>query len=967
MSYNNCYQMQYKTYEMEPFSNISRVQYISSPNIFDNHMSLPFQSDFTKQQLKNYNQIDLSTSLSSSDKYLSNDDIVRNKNCNCDCHKKIICQCDCNNLLNQVNDLKNTNLQLTSDYIRNKNKNHYADNYIKQLEKEKEMFKNNFNNDVDKLKLDNGKLIDMLDKTFTNILLPLSKNINIPEGKLKGGVDYYSKRKLEFDNMINEQKDFLDNILKNNTFSDNMKNKSLDNSLNKNPFLNSSNLDDMKNSNNLYPNNYNIMRPYQTYEMDKNKLPDKYPYKDNYQIDNKITPINEYKNNIYSPKNKIDYPNNNLSNSNIPYDKFNNSMRNSQPSGFNNTIKSNYQDPLSNTIQSGKDYKPDNLSGSINSQNQRLSPNYDSKINTLNSFNDELNQSNKKIPHDKSLNKDSKRKVSPTKKPQNKKENQLKGNEGKFIPNYPIGRDNQIPKDNKTNLNQSNELKKRPKSLIKKPSKNVKNVPLYDNKNQIKDSNLNKNISPNSSQNLKKDNQITNNQQLTNKIDPSTGKPYLDDKPYKLSTLSGRDKESPMLSSLSSPYNQTFNSNNKDNQEPSKDYMKYPSNYLDNKNQPNQYNNMNEPYKNKIPNQFNKEPYQSNIPNQLKQPFTNQIPNQFNNDMNDPYKNKIPNQFNKEPYQSNIPYQLNQPFTNQIPNQFNNDMNEPYKNKIPNEYINANLEPKGINNINDPKLKNQEKPDLNLDNTNNLYPYNKTPINQNDTLNQYPNSKLNDPNKFYYNPKNDNINNIDPLNPNKTLLNKPDQYPQNENSTNIPLTNSINPNNNYLNQPNQYPQNQYNSNIPYTNSHPNNNINPNESRQIPKYISSSTPYIQNYLKDNIINNNNLNTPYNEIPERKNHSSSPTQKEIRQLSPSNPYNKLKNNRPRSGSKEKGYNKIQYYPDGTCWACDVGCSVSTTGYSPMTFSPYVNTVKRRDVTPVKYNIRYEQYTRHKKKKQ
>ena len=38
MSYNNCYQMQYKTYEMEPFSNISRVQYISSPNIFDNHM-----------------------------------------------------------------------------------------------------------------------------------------------------------------------------------------------------------------------------------------------------------------------------------------------------------------------------------------------------------------------------------------------------------------------------------------------------------------------------------------------------------------------------------------------------------------------------------------------------------------------------------------------------------------------------------------------------------------------------------------------------------------------------------------------------------------------------------------------------------------------------------------------------------------------------------------------------------------
>jgi hypothetical protein len=34
--------------------------------------------------------------------------------------------------------------------------------------------------------------------------------------------------------------------------------------------------------------------------------------------------------------------------------------------------------------------------------------------------------------------------------------------------------------------------------------------------------------------------------------------------------------------------------------------------------------------------------------------------------------------------------------------------------------------------------------------------------------------------------------------------------------------------------------------------------------------------------------------------------------------------------------------------------------------MTFSPYVNTVKRRDVTPIKSGIRYEQYTRHKKKK-
>ena len=805
--------MDYKTYEMEPFTNISRVQYISSPNNFENQISFPFQSEFTKQQLNNYSPIDLSTSFSSSDKYLLNsknsfDDILRNKNCNCECHKKIICQCVCNNLLNQVSQLKNTNQQLTNDFIKNKNENYYADNYIKQLEKEKGMFKNNLNNevDVDKLKLDNGKLIDMLDKTFTNILFPLSKNINNPEGKLKGGVDYYSQRKLEFDNMINEQKDFLDNILKNNTFVNNMKKSNLDNSLNKNP-------------NNLYPNN-NIMRPYQTYEIDKNTLPNKYSLKDNCQFDNNINPINENKNNIYSPKTNIENPNNNLNNSsNIPYEQMSSSIRNNIPNEFNNTIRSNYQDPLSNSYQSGKDYKPDNynLSGSLNNENQGINPNYDRKKNTLNSNPDESNQLNKKInPNDK-LRSKGKKKLSPNKKPQNKKEKQLKGNQDKFIPNYPISRDNHIPKDNKVNLNQSNELKKRPKSVIKKPYQNSNNLPISDNKSPIKDKNPNDDILPNSFQNLIKDNQIPNNQQLNSKIDPETEKPYLNDKPpYKLNNLNSRDKENPMLSSLSPPFNQTFNSNNKDNQNPSKNYMKYPNNYLDNINVPNQFNNMNEPYKNIIPNQFNNEPY-----------------------------------------------------TNQIPNQ--------------------------ITNINDP------------------------------------------------------------LNPNKTILNNLNQYPQNEN--NNPLSNTLNSNNNYTNEPN----------IPYTNAPQSNNIELNEQKKNPKFLSSSIPYIQNYLKDNIINNNNLNTPYNQIQERKNHSSSPNQNEkFRKLSPSNPYNKLKSNRTGSGSREKKYNKIIYYPDGTCWACDVGCSISTTGYSPMTFSPYVNNVKRRDVTPVKPGTRYEEYTRHKKKK-
>ena len=50
-------------------------------------------------------------------------------------------------------------------------------------------------------------------------------------------------------------------------------------------------------------------------------------------------------------------------------------------------------------------------------------------------------------------------------------------------------------------------------------------------------------------------------------------------------------------------------------------------------------------------------------------------------------------------------------------------------------------------------------------------------------------------------------------------------------------------------------------------------------------------------------------------------------------------------------------------GSCFACDLGFSVSMSGYSPMTFSPY-NGEKRQECGVIPPNIVYEQYTRHKK---
>jgi hypothetical protein len=52
-------------------------------------------------------------------------------------------------------------------------------------------------------------------------------------------------------------------------------------------------------------------------------------------------------------------------------------------------------------------------------------------------------------------------------------------------------------------------------------------------------------------------------------------------------------------------------------------------------------------------------------------------------------------------------------------------------------------------------------------------------------------------------------------------------------------------------------------------------------------------------------------------------------------------------------------------GLCFACYLGCSVSKSGYSPMTYSPYFSMKKmRKEITEMPKNIIYEQYMSHKK---
>ena len=64
------------------------------------------------------------------------------------------------------------------------------------------------------------------------------------------------------------------------------------------------------------------------------------------------------------------------------------------------------------------------------------------------------------------------------------------------------------------------------------------------------------------------------------------------------------------------------------------------------------------------------------------------------------------------------------------------------------------------------------------------------------------------------------------------------------------------------------------------------------------------------------------------------------------------------------KNPFYDDLEY--KGSCFACDVGCSVSKSGYSIMNYSPYNNLIRRRNTTPIKIiNENGKRYKRDSKK--
>ena len=89
----------------------------------------------------------------------------------------------------------------------------------------------------------------------------------------------------------------------------------------------------------------------------------------------------------------------------------------------------------------------------------------------------------------------------------------------------------------------------------------------------------------------------------------------------------------------------------------------------------------------------------------------------------------------------------------------------------------------------------------------------------------------------------------------------------------------------------------------------------------------------------IKNNNNYKNKKNYIDD--------TQKDKFKYPKFNPNYQRKNNFKRKKIIE--YNEKEY--NSSCFACNIGCGISRSGYSPMTFSPYNNYIKRREKTPIK----------------
>ena len=137
------------------------------------------------------------------------------------------------------------------------------------------------------------------------------------------------------------------------------------------------------------------------------------------------------------------------------------------------------------------------------------------------------------------------------------------------------------------------------------------------------------------------------------------------------------------------------------------------------------------------------------------------------------------------------------------------------------------------------------------------------------------------------------------------------------------------------------------------NNNDNDNNENNYNQQNP-YYPKKDDYVE-FIKIN--NYNNKNQPNNNRKGR-----------FEKSEPRGKYyypEKFKRNNNIDYSPNKTTEEINYFP-GSCFACEAGCGISVSGYSPMTYSPYNKYIRRREYTPLRRGTEYTQYYKYKQRR-
>ena len=905
---------------------LERNNYLNS---VDNNISTSFSS-YNKYNIKN----NLDSSLNKIRKR-----IVSRSPCSCSCHSNEECsyildnRCHClpllhrennfnhsnsniikneemnyrnNDLLNEVFNLKRNLKRIENELNRTKKENEACNFYIKELEKElsKSNMNNILNENDNKKRMVNsvktrdfGRYHDMLNKSF-EVLDSISNQCKDPKGKTEGGVNYYYDRNQEYNMVIDTQKKFIDSLPQN-----------LGNYTNENNYINNIR---KYNENNDYNYDSNIDNKYNNTFSDSNSK-------------RKVNDFNNRKkndsNNFYGDYNESTIKTNQINSNKFDSYNDNDSKLNvfKYPEGYINIKDINNTKTQSSNNMSDYSFPEKKSNNLINMNN---SNNLDNNIsNQKNSYSNANNSFDKNSNNNKSQN-----------RPDRiyKKDN---FDNNKSYSSYPAqieqNYNNKIPQKSNRQKKDSNNPQKTNKS------NKINSIPLpKTNKNQNKMLSQYNNINNNKNEEKIRKNLINDPILITD----SNGNPiYIEGQKLvgmEIVPIIRKDGKE----ELDENGNIVFLGPNgekktQDDLEPI---------ILDN----------NKP----LVNEDNK-PFLGINGIVMVNSYGNPIvgPGQ----LYDKNEKVVQGVIGIVPTdnQGNV-IKLNM---EENPNQIDSDENKNINNMKNNNYKDNNNsnnedEPNYKSNINEDDLNNQYDTNNNNDNNDNNVNNDGNNSNDNDNNNQdnnnYNNNPENNRNEKKYNygkaikpligsdgrPVIDKKNNPIMLDENnkpikgtgitilldqsgKPLLNTIGE-PILINKEGKPI-NLIDNNNNKSSNKVYYP----------------NDLNNNKRREIPNINNIKRIPNNKKNKDNK-NYDRLNYSFNDYENNNNY----IYPKINQK-----YQRKLNYVPKEG---KVSNQNNY--TSTCFACDVGCSVSRSGYSPMTYSPYNNRIKRREVTPLRNEI-------------